>query len=150
MKSSELSFISLFHIGIAIHQLNKRAEKSLGLSLVQWCLLKCLVDMPASSAHALSSAVGVHPSTLTQTLKRLERKQFIFIMEDPKDCRKKLISITRLGKAALDMTSDQLENWSKHLMGMEKELLRVQAGLAERLNLVPGEGLEPPRLRTRS
>lgn len=134
MKSSEKSFVSLFHIGVAIHQLNKHTEKSLGLSLVQWRLLKCLVDMPASSAHSLAKAVGVHPSTLTQTLKRLERKKFIFVMEDPKDCRKKLISITRLGKTALDNTSNHLGSWSKHLASMENELQFVQSSLAEQIS----------------
>lgn len=129
MNSSEKIFFSLFHIGVAINQLNKRSEKQFGLSLVQWCLLRNLVDMPAVTAHSLASAVGVHPSTLTQTLKRLERKKYIFIMEDPADSRKKLISITRLGKNIMETTSNKISTLPIGLMKLEKELRFIQSHL---------------------
>lgn len=129
MSKQEQSLFSLFHIGLSIHALNRRSEKGSGLSLVQWCLLKCLIDMPAASAHALAKTVGVHPSTLTQTLKRLERKNYIFIAEDPKDSRKKLISITRLGKDTLDQTTDKMWSWSQDLIELQGELYRVRSFL---------------------
>jgi DNA-binding MarR family transcriptional regulator len=129
MSKSERHFISLFHIGVAIHHFNKRSEKYLGLSLVQWCLLKHLIDMPAVSAHSLAKAVGVHPSTLTQTLKRLERKKYIFIIGDPQDTRKKIISITRSGKDILEATSEKMDSWSKGLSGLGNELGSIQSFL---------------------
>ncbi|GIL16820.1 MAG: hypothetical protein BroJett040_05710 [Oligoflexia bacterium] len=129
MNKMERHFISLFHIGIAIHHFNKHSERYLGLSLVQWCLLKHLIDMPAVSAHALAKAVGIHPSSLTQTLKRLERKKYIFIIGDPQDTRKKVISITRSGKDILDTTSEKMNNWSKGLSGLGNELVSIQSYL---------------------
>lgn len=129
MNNSERHFISLFHIGVAIHQLNKHSEKYLGLSLVQWCLLKHLIDMPAVSAHVLAKAVGIHPSSLTQTLKRLARKKYIFIIGDPQDTRKKIISITRAGKEILDTTSEKMGTWSEELSGLGNELVSIQAFL---------------------
>ena len=129
MKNSDFVFFTLFHFGVSIQQLNKRSEKQLGLSMVQWCLLKTLIDLPASSAHSLSKAVGVHPSTLTQTLKRLQKKEFIFITEDPKDSRKKLISITRSGKNILESTSDKMITWLPDPTGIEKELSKLQSFL---------------------
>lgn len=110
MSDLEHSLLTLFQIGVSIQNFNKRLEKSLGLSLVQWCLLKRLIDMPATPAHALAKAVGVHPSTLTQTLKRLERKNYIFITDDSKDYRKKLIAITRSGKKILEFANDKIIN----------------------------------------
>ena len=136
MNNSERPFFSLFHIGISIHQLNKRSEKQLGLSLVQWCLLKTLIDMPATSAQSLSAAVGVHPSTLTQTLKRLERKEYIFITEDPTDSRKKLISITRSGKNILESASKKMKARLKELIGFEKELSTLQSLLKTQFHLL--------------
>lgn len=97
MTKQNHSFFSLLQIGLSIHHVNKLSERRFGMSLVQWCLLKQLLDRPASSAFVLAKATGVQPSTLTQTLKRLERKGYIFITEDPRDSRKKLISITRSG-----------------------------------------------------
>lgn len=129
MRKSEQVFFDLLHLGVAINQLNKRSEKKLGLSLVQWCSLKNLIDMPAATAHALASAVGVHPSTLTQTLKRLERKKYVFIMEDPADSRKKLISITRLGKNVMESASDKMSTLSTGLIKLEKELVLIQSFL---------------------
>ena len=121
MNRQDDPLLSLFHLGVSLHHLNMQSEKRLGLSLGQWCLLKKLIDMPVTTAHALSKAVGVHPSTLTQTLKRLESRGFIFITEDPKDSRKKLISITRAGKKALDRArtrdemSDEIARIRKHI-----------------------------------
>lgn len=128
------SLFSLFKIGVSIQHLNKKTEKNFGLSLVQWCLLKCLINMPAAPAHVLAKVAGVHPSTLTQSLKRLERKGYIFITEDPNDSRRKLISLTRIGKNILDKNSIKMEQWSKKLLPMEKELTSVRSFLREQLN----------------
>ena len=129
MNEAERDLISLFEIGNAIHQLNKKSERKMGLSLVQWRLLKCLIDMPATSAYLLSQAVGVHPSTLTQTLKRLEKKEMLFVSEDPRDSRRKIISITRAGKEALSAASDRMVSWSQALAASRKELAQIQSCL---------------------
>lgn len=125
MTTLEAQYFSLFQTGVAIQHLNKRSEKYLGLSLVQWCLLKILIDMPAASAQTLANAVGLHPSTLTQTLKRLEKKKLIFVTEDSFDSRKKLISLTRLGNNVLEAACNKMESFSNDLSGMQKELLQM-------------------------
>lgn len=129
---SELPLVSLFHIGVSIQHLNKRAERLLGLSLVQWCLLKQLVDMPAFPAAALSGAVGVHPSTLTQTIKRLERKGLIHIATDERDSRRRLVSLTRAGKLRLDQAGRQMDQWQSEFAPLGGALKRIREGLAER------------------
>jgi DNA-binding MarR family transcriptional regulator len=91
---------------LKFHSLNKNAEISLGLSLVQYHLLVTLRDMPGSSPQQLADAVGMHPSTLTQSIKRLQRKDVIFIADHPKDARKKLLSVTRQGHELLLRASD--------------------------------------------
>ncbi len=129
MSGFEQSLLSLLDIGTAIHHLNRRSEKNLGLSIVQWVLLKTLVDMPAASAQCLARAVGVHPSTLTQTLKRLERRGYIFVDSHPKDSRKKLIGLTRSGKTMLDRANEEIASWAKSLTFVEGELVRVRTFL---------------------
>lgn len=131
MKESHQSLQLLFNVGISIHQLNKKAEKQIGLSIVQWCLLKHLIDQPAISANQLSKIAGVHPSTLTQTLKRLEKKQMIFIAQDPRDSRRKIISITRAGKNLLETASLQLDVLTKKLSIINCELQNVRTQLSK-------------------
>ncbi|MBL7716506.1 MAG: MarR family transcriptional regulator [Bdellovibrionales bacterium] len=85
-------------LNLAFHALNKAAEQRLGLSLVQYRLLETLRDMPGCAPNRLAETVGMHPSSLTQSLKRLNRKQALFVDEDPRDSRKKILSLTRLGR----------------------------------------------------
>ena len=96
---------------LLFHNLNKSAESQLGLSLVQYHLLVILRDMPGSSPQKLAEAAGMHPSTLTQSLKRLKKKEVLFIGKDPKDSRKKILSVTRKGFG-------QLATFSRGIQGL--------------------------------
>ncbi len=98
----EKSVLELSRVSLELHRLNKFFECEVKLSLVQFCVLRHLVDMPGTSAQTLAGAVGVHPSTLTQSIRRLALKEYLFVDEDPLDSRRKIISITRRGKNALD------------------------------------------------
>lgn len=124
---------SLFHIGNSIQVLNKRSEQRFGLSLVQWYLLRRLIHMPACSPLALAAAVGVQPGTLTQTMKRLEKKRLLHLGSDPHDSRKKLVSITREGKNLLQRASLKIEEWSSELAPLRSELQQIQSCLRSQL-----------------
>ncbi|MEK6704264.1 MAG: MarR family transcriptional regulator [Bdellovibrionota bacterium] len=95
----------LVKMSLVFHNLNKEAEARFGLSLVQYHLLVTLRDMPGCSQQKLADAAGMHPSTLTQSLKRLQRKRAVFVGEDPKDSRKKILSMTRSGRELLSKLS---------------------------------------------
>lgn len=119
----------LFKFGNLIHNLNKKTEKEIGISFAQWSVLKQLIDMPGTSAFNLAQSVGVHPSTLSQTLKRLEKKNFLHLIEDPKDSRKKLISITKVGKTALVSFENNIRPFSEKLSVFEKDIDKLSAFL---------------------
>lgn len=137
MRQTEL--LSIFKIGLSIHNFNKISERETGLSLVQWCLLNKLMDMPAASALALAKGVGVHPSTLTQSLKRLEKKGFVFVADDPRDSRRKMISLTRNGQAAMQLAHLKMKEWESNFASIKPELDQVQSHLAKQ---VGGQPLE--------
>lgn len=103
----------LIKISLAFHQLNKGAEMRFGLSLVQYHLLVTLRDMPGCSPQRLAEALGMHPSTLTQSIKRLHRKGALFISEDPKDSRKKILTLTRSGQKQIDFFVHEADSWLK-------------------------------------
>jgi DNA-binding MarR family transcriptional regulator len=88
---------SLVRGNLEFHRLNKAAETRLGISLVQYYLLTHLRDRPACSPQALAECAGIHPSTLTQALRRLLKKRTVFVGEDPKDARKKILFLSREG-----------------------------------------------------
>src|SRR5688500_2072878 len=92
----------IFHLTLSLHHVNKRFEASFGLSLVQLYVLESLRQTPAVNLNVLAREVGVHASTLTQTIKRLSRKQYVLVIDDPLDQRKKVISLTRSGKEAIE------------------------------------------------
>ncbi len=120
---------SVFHVSLLLHNLNKEAERRTGLSIVQWSLLKHLLEMPGASAQELSDAVKLHPSTLSQSFKRLVRKELILILEDPRDSRKKIISLTRKGKETLDRVENQMEEIASTLTLAKKELYFLETHL---------------------
>jgi len=121
---------SVFQVSLLLHNLNKEAERRIGVSIVQWTILKHLVEMPATSAQELSGAVKLHPSTLTQSLKRLLRKKLIFVSEDPRDSRKKIIVLTRMGKSILDRAEQQMNQLAAELTAVENELYSVENHLS--------------------
>lgn len=115
MNDIETPIFKLLTISTSIHNLNKKFEKKFGLSIVQWGVLLQLIEHPCISAHTLSKIVGVHPSSLTQTLKRLERKQLVFISDDPLDSRRKVISITKNGHLLVSQLNIELKPWIESL-----------------------------------
>lgn len=94
---------------LKFHAINMNAEKRLGVSLVQYHLLATLRDMPGSSPQQLADAVGMHPSSLTQSLKRLLKKGTILVIDDPRDARRKLLTITRHGQEVLVRAGSGIE-----------------------------------------
>ncbi len=100
-KTLEIEVSRLVRENLEFHCLNKDAEAGFGLSLVQYHLLVALRDMPGCSPQQLADTLGMHPSTLTQSFKRLQRKEAIFVADDPRDARKKILSVTRRGQELL-------------------------------------------------
>lgn len=99
-SNSSLGFAEqLVCLSVDLHALNSSSQKLLGLSLVQWSVLRKILKSPAISAGTLAEESKIHPSTLTPTLNRLESMGLIYVFERPKDLRRKLIVISRAGFA---------------------------------------------------
>lgn len=113
--SLERPFLIIFQIGLSIHHLNARLEKKSKISLTQWAILQELFKRPATSPFVLAKAVGILPGTLTPALGRLKRKGLVFVGNDPKDSRKKILSLTRKGKETIDTADKQVVAWRDQL-----------------------------------
>lgn len=101
------SMSGLIDLSLTLQGLNKSLEANCGLSIVQWSVLNTLIEMPAVSPQLLAKALRVTPGTLSQSLSRLSKKDFLFMCSDPSDARKKMISITRSGKDALESAEQE-------------------------------------------
>ncbi|OFZ54484.1 MAG: hypothetical protein A2428_00705 [Bdellovibrionales bacterium RIFOXYC1_FULL_54_43] len=109
--SESTHFLSILQLGIRIQHVNQKLERDTGMSLTQWSLLKCLVDHPTISALDLADLLGIQASSLTQSIKRLQRKGLIIVAKDPLDARRKLLSVTREGNVRLLEVDRKLKAW---------------------------------------
>ncbi|OFZ18254.1 MAG: hypothetical protein A2Z20_10710 [Bdellovibrionales bacterium RBG_16_40_8] len=129
---------NLMSLNLIFQAINKTLEAKYGLSIVQWSFLKTLAGMPAIAPLALAKALRVSPGTLSQTTMRLEKKKYIFVCNDPKDARKKMISLTRSGKDTLDsidksytLIFSNIQNISSELKTIEIFLCNTKSHLSE-------------------
>lgn len=120
---------SALRVGHLIQNLNQEAERHAGLTLTQWSILRHLIARPSISARQLSEVLRLHPSTLTQALKRLTRKQLICVADDPRDSRRRVISLTREGKRTLERTEPAVRKLTDSLALVQGELAAVERGL---------------------
>lgn len=90
-------FELLIGLSVDLHNLNAGVQRRFSISIVQWLVLKKIVELPGLSASTLAEHCGVHPSTLTSTISRLEAMGLIFIQERSNDQRRRLLLASRLG-----------------------------------------------------
>ncbi len=87
---------------------------------------------------ALAAAERLQPQSLTRTLAGLERQHLVIRQPEGRDGRRSLIALTEPGAQALIRDMRQRDDWlaeamERHLTRTERELLRLAAGLMERL-----------------
>jgi DNA-binding MarR family transcriptional regulator len=125
----------------AMGQLGRRlrAERvGYGLSRSRLSLLNLLALNGPMTASAMAAAERLQPQSLTRMLSRLEDDGLIVRSPDDKDRRQVRIEITHKGAAVLDEDTTRREAWlakamAERLTPTERELLRLAAGLMERL-----------------
>lgn len=129
---------NLMALNLTFQAINKILEAKYGLSIVQWTFLKTLAEMPAIAPLALARVLKVTAGTLSQTTVRLEKKKYLFVCGNPKDARKKMISLTRSGKEALNSIDKNyklifsgIQNVSNELKAIETFLNNTRSQLSE-------------------
>lgn len=127
------SLFRLLDLGLELQKINKILEVKYGLSIVQWSLLKNLLEMPAASPLALARSLKITPGTITQTLGRLSKKKFLFICEDPQDARKKMVSLTREGRDALLVVEQEYVSIFAEIDKIEGNIQEVDIFLKEKV-----------------
>lgn len=89
---------SLWELSHALQVASKRMARVLGVTGPQRLVIRILGQAPGASARDLATTLGIHPSTLTGVLARLERNGFIMRSVNPDDRRRAMFSLTAAGK----------------------------------------------------
>lgn len=81
-----------------IDQIFRSAARPLGLTVIEWYILRALYDRDGRHASELASAVGRAATSFTPNLDKLQEKGYIERRPDPGDRRAVRIFLTEAGK----------------------------------------------------
>jgi DNA-binding MarR family transcriptional regulator len=82
----------------ALEVRSRRMARTLGVTGPQRLVIRVLGRAPGSTASSVAGTLGLHPSTLTGILKRLERQGTIERRVDPEDRRRARFRLTARGR----------------------------------------------------
>jgi DNA-binding MarR family transcriptional regulator len=98
-----------------------------------------------SSAGAVAAAIHLQPQSLTRTLNELQLARMITRHADERDRRAVILALTEDGRLALRRDMASRDAWLEEALGLlteaEAEILRVAAGLMERLAEQPAAAI---------
>ncbi len=82
----------------ALEVASKRMARTLGVTGPQRLVIRLIGQTPGLAAGDIASTLGIHPSTLTGILARLERQGFIKRAVDDADRRRSRFELSSAGK----------------------------------------------------
>jgi MarR family transcriptional regulator, organic hydroperoxide resistance regulator len=82
----------------ALEVRSRRMARTLGVTGPQRLVIRVLGRSPGSTASSVAGTLGLHPSTLTGILKRLERQGMLERRVDPEDRRCARFRLTARGR----------------------------------------------------
>lgn len=99
-------------------QVYRRAIRPLGLTVIEWYILRALYDEDGQHASELAQAVGRAATSFTPNLDKLQDKGLIERRPDPGDRRAVRIHLTKLGQEKRDDVLDAAEKVDQNLASM--------------------------------
>jgi homoprotocatechuate degradation regulator HpaR len=116
--------------------------RRVGLTEQQWRVLRVLTDEGPNDPSGLANAGLLHPPSVARILHDLAERKLILRKSDPADGRRKMIAVTREGRALVEQTARHvvkvLELYTKEFG--KKRLLSLQAELAELVRIIGEPG----------
>lgn len=87
----------LWAVEHGLTRVSRRMERTAGITGPQRMVVRLVGQHPGISAGDLARTLHVHPSTLTEVLKRLTDRGVLERAQDPADARRALFRLTRRG-----------------------------------------------------
>src|SRR5262245_32260131 len=85
-----------------VDQIFRRSIRSLGITVIEWYILRALYEHDGQHSSELARAVGRAATSFTPNLDKLQKKNYIERRSDPGDRRAVRIFLTETGKANRD------------------------------------------------
>lgn len=100
----------------------------------QFAVLSAIRAYPDSDQSSLAGAVALDTSTMADVCRRMERRGLITRTESPRDARRKILSLTDDGDAALEEATRRTRRLDRELLAAVPEERRTEiAGLLNTL-----------------
>jgi len=131
------------NLDIALRNLDEvygAVTKPLGLTVIEWYILRALYQKDGQHASKLAHTVGRLPTSFTSPLDKLEQKQFIERRPDPADRRAVFIYLTEKGRSlqhevetSAKQVDARLQNVvsKKEWKAFQSVLAKLQGSMAE-------------------
>jgi DNA-binding MarR family transcriptional regulator len=100
---------TLWAVDHVLQTRSRRLAARQGVPGPQRLVLRVIGRNPGIPAGRLAVVLHLHPSTLTDILRRLQRRGFIRRTTDPKDRRRALFHLTRIGRRCNGARSGTVE-----------------------------------------
>lgn len=137
-RGQTLTFMQqLWRLSHAMQVTSKRMARTLGVTGPQRLVLRVVGQKPGIAARDIAATLGLHPSTLTGVLDRLERQKFILRTIDPADRRRSRFDLTARGRAVDRERKGTVEAAVRRALGRANG--RAVAGMQEMLSLLVDE-----------
>lgn len=123
--------------------MDKFSENGIGLTKVQWLLLKRLKDMNGESQHNLAFLTNRDKASLTRLLTTMEKKNLVERIPSESDQRINHIYITKHGERTLKETLPIVEEMIREMQQgiAEEERMAVIGILKKMMNNIKSEEL---------
>ncbi len=123
--------------------MDKFSERGIGLTKVQWLLLKLLKEMNGESQHNLAFLTNRDKASLTRLLTTMEKKNLVARIPCESDQRINHIYITKHGETILKQTMPIVEEMIREMQDgiAEEERMAVISVLKRMMNNIKSEEL---------
>ncbi len=115
----------LWEVAHALEVRSKRMARTIGVTGPQRLVLRIVAQSPGCTARDISDTLGLHPSTLTGILARLERAGALRRKVDPDDRRRARFELTAEGERLAGERRGTVE------AAVRRALARVAPGTVE-------------------
>lgn len=101
-----------------VDQLFRRAVRPLGLTVIEWYILRALYEQDGQHASELARAVGRAATSFTPNLDKLQQKDLIERRPDPSDRRAVRIFLTDRAREVREQVQGTAEDVDKRVANM--------------------------------
>jgi MarR family transcriptional regulator, organic hydroperoxide resistance regulator len=138
----------LWAVDHGLTRISRKMEGTKGVTGPQRLVVRLVGHRPGISAGALARTLCLHPSTLTEVLRRLATRGVLLRTEDPADARRALFHLTSKGLAIDASRSGTVESRVQAaLRSLSSEDLAAASRVLVRIAGALSAQSEPPRRR---